>query len=148
MEPGLFRKLYKRELEKLRNEINLYVDEDSLWIVDKKIANSAGHLCLHLLGNLNHFIGFGLGKTNYKRNRELEFMSDEVPRAILLYGINATILIVDSAIKTITCEQLKAEYPILKFEEPTSVEFALTDLLMHLNYHIGQINYHRRFFDN
>lgn len=148
MELGLFRKLYQLELEKLRNEINLYEDEYALWIVDKEITNSAGNLCLHLIGNLKHFIGVGLGEIDYIRNRELEFISDDVPREILVEGINETIAILDATLKTISTETLKNEYPISKFEEPTSIEFALIHLLTHLSYHIGQINYHRRLFDN
>ncbi len=145
---GLIRKGYQRDFEKLKNEINLYKDEYALWIVDKGITTSAGHLCLLLIDDLNHFIGVGLGKTKYERNRELEFILDEVPRAILIYDINTTMIIVDNALKSITSKQLKAEYSNSKFEYPTSVEFVFIHLLMHLNYHIGQINYHRRFLDN
>jgi hypothetical protein len=64
---------YKRDLEKLKTEINLYNNENNLWIIDKNISNSAGNLCLHLIGNLNHFVGAILGKTDYIRNRDLEF---------------------------------------------------------------------------
>ncbi len=45
--------LFRRELEKLKKEIELYKEENNLWIVEKGIANSAGNLCLHLIGNLN-----------------------------------------------------------------------------------------------
>ncbi len=64
---------YKRDLEKLKTEINLYNNENILWVIDKEISNSAGNLCLHLIGNLNYFIGTVLGKTNYFRTRDLEF---------------------------------------------------------------------------
>jgi hypothetical protein len=46
-------------------------------IIADGISNSAGNLCLHLIGNLNHFIGATLGNTGYVRNREQEFSSKE-----------------------------------------------------------------------
>ena len=76
-----------RDLKRLKNEINLYSNEASLWKVEKQIANSAGNLCLHLLGNLNTYIGAELGKTNYIRDRELEFSLKDIPRAELIEKI-------------------------------------------------------------
>jgi len=46
-----------RDLLKLKEEINLYTNEADLWIVRHDIKNSAGSLALHLVGNLNHYIG-------------------------------------------------------------------------------------------
>ena len=65
--------IYERDLNKLRNEIELYSDENKLWIIKSEINNSAGNLCLHLIGNLNHFIGATLGNSDYKRDRNSEF---------------------------------------------------------------------------
>ncbi len=59
--------LYSRDLNKLKAEIEAYQNEENLWIIDKNISNSAGNLCLHLVGNLNHFIGEQLGNTGYVR---------------------------------------------------------------------------------
>jgi hypothetical protein len=67
------RQIFRRDLLKLRQEIASYADEDKIWHIEKKISNSAGNLCLHLVGNLNTYIGAELGKTNYVRNREMEF---------------------------------------------------------------------------
>lgn len=72
--------IFERDLNKLKDEINLYKDENSLWIVKCGISNSAGNLCLHLVGNLNHFIGAVLGNTGYVRNREKEFSAKNLPR--------------------------------------------------------------------
>ena len=65
--------IFNRDLNKLRNEIELYNNEKNLWKVEEQIGNSAGNLCLHLIGNLHAFIGTEIGKTNYIRNRPLEF---------------------------------------------------------------------------
>jgi hypothetical protein len=45
--------LLDRDLKRLKSEIELYKNESNLWITDAEIANSAGNLCLHLIGNLN-----------------------------------------------------------------------------------------------
>ncbi len=142
-----YRKLYKRELEKLKVELSLYKNEKNLWIIDKEIANSGGNLCLHIIGNLNHFIGHVLGKTDYVRNREDEFSLKFIPIKNIIAEIDSTITIVDNTLQNIPEEQLAKEYPIAKFEEETSIEFLLSHLLIHLSYHLGQINYHRRLLD-
>ena len=137
-------KLFNRDLNKLKNEIALYPDDASLWIIDGQIANSAGNLCLHLVGNLNTFIGAQLGHTGYVRNREAEFALKDIPGAELISKIEATIEMVDSVIANLTDEQLVAEYPIVVLETSATTAFFLSHLSTHLSYHLGQVNYHRR----
>lgn len=140
--------LFNRDLNKLKTEIGSYQSEDKIWSIDKNILNSAGNLCLHLIGNLNTYIGAQIGKTNYVRNRELEFSQKDVPQAELIAKIEATIVIVNNALDLLNDEELKKEYPLLVFEAKTSTEFLLIHLTTHLAYHLGQINYHRRLLDN
>ncbi len=78
------RSLYQRDLNKLKMEIGAYQNEENLWKTDKNISNSAGNLCLHLIGNLNHFIGTHLGNTGYVRQRELEFSLKDIPKTELI----------------------------------------------------------------
>ena len=139
--------LFARDLKRLRNEIELYNNEDNLWEIEKNITNSAGNLCLHLIGNLNTYIGIEIGETDYIRNRELEFSLKHIPKADLLKNIDETILVIDSALNKITQEDLIKEYPVVVFDTPTSTEHLLLHLSTHLSYHLGQINYHRRLLD-
>ncbi|QMW02253.1 DinB family protein [Spirosoma foliorum] len=143
----VLKSLFRRDLERLRLEIELYKDESKLWYIEKGIANSAGNLCLHLIGNLNTYIGAELGKTGYVRHRELEFSLKDIPKAELLRMIDETIDVVNKALDMVTDEQLEAEYPTLVFEEPTTTGYFLVHLTTHLTYHRGQINYHRRLLD-
>lgn len=138
--------LFERDLNKLKEEINLYKDESHIWDVKGEIKNSAGNLTLHLLGNLNHFIGAILGNSGYVRNREEEFSDNHVPRTEIIGDIDKTIGIVKSTLSRVSDEQLKKDYPIkvLKNKETMRTEFFLIHLSGHLNYHLGQINYHRR----
>ena len=140
--------LFNRDLLRLKSEINLYKDESKIWIVEKDISNSAGNLCLHLLGNLNTYIGAELGKTNYIRNRELEFSLKNISKKELINQIDSTIAVVEMSLNNITEEEIKSEYPILVFDKKSTLEYLLVHLTTHLTYHLGQINYHRRLLDN
>lgn len=137
-------KLFTRDLDGLINELNLYKNENDLWTVYGDITNSAGNLALHLIGNLQHFIGKELGGTNYVRTREREFSLKNVSRATIIKQIEDTKIMVDKTLKTLDTNKLQDQYPILVFKENTSTEFFLMHLSSHLSYHLGQINYHRR----
>ena len=140
--------LYTRDLNKLRTEILSYNNEKIIWSVDKNMSNSAGNLCLHLAGNLNHFIGAVLGNSGYVRNRDLEFSLKNIPRPELIEKIDRTLDIVTKTLDKLDEDELKKEYPLVVFESKMSTEYFLIHLLSHLDYHLGQINYHRRLLDN
>jgi uncharacterized damage-inducible protein DinB len=140
--------LFDRDLHKLKTEIQLYNHEAKLWIVENRIANSAGNLCLHLVGNLNAYIGAVLGDTGYIRKREEEFSLKNIPRITLIREIENTILVVKNTLDKLSEPDLQKEFPLLIFKEKTSTEYLLIHLSTHLGYHLGQINYHRRLLDD
>lgn len=140
--------IYTRDLTILSREISLYTSENNIWITDKSISNSAGNLCLHLVGNLNTYIGAVLGNSGYVRNRDLEFSLKNIPRNELLNKIDQTITVVENTLNQLQDEQLATEYPVLVWEEKTSTAYLLIHLATHLGYHLGQVNYHRRLLDN
>ncbi len=137
-------KLFDRDLEKLKQEIEAYKAEEDLWIVTNEISNSAGNLCLHLIGNLNHFIGAILGNTGYIRQRDLEFSQTNIPKSKMIEGIDNALVMVKDVLGKLTVHNLQEQYELKVFGEAMSTEFFLTHLLTHLAYHLGQINYHRR----
>lgn len=139
--------LFNRDLNKLKTELELYSNEQTIWLVEKNIANSAGNLCLHLVGNLNAYLGAEIGGTGYIRNRDLEFSLKDIPRAELISKVEATIAVVNNALDLLTEEELEKEYPLLVLSQKTSTEYFLVHLVSHLGYHLGQINYHRRLLD-
>lgn len=139
--------IFGRELEKLKREIELYKDESRLWSIDKGISNSGGNLCLHLIGNLNTYIGKELGGTGYVRNRDLEFSQKNVPRKELLKMIGDTKLMVEKTLDNLSNQQLDKDYPVLVFDYKMTTSFFMVHLVAHLAYHLGQINYHRRLLD-
>jgi hypothetical protein len=136
--------IFIRDLSKLKGEIESYPDENSIWEIRSDINNSAGNLTLHLIGNLNTYIGAELNKTGYIRNRELEFTLKNIPRVQLIQSIEATISVIENVLDQLSVKDLKKEYPTLIWEKKTSTEYVLIHLTTHLAYHLGQINYHRR----
>ncbi len=139
--------LFTRDLNRLRQEIELYKQDENLWKTQEQIANSGGNLCLHLIGNLNTYIGKEIGHSGYMRDREKEFSLKNIPRPYLLRMIDDTIQVVNNSLDNLDENTLANEYPVLVFEEMTSTEYLLVHLATHLTYHLGQINYHRRLID-
>jgi uncharacterized damage-inducible protein DinB len=136
--------LYERDLNKLKAEIEQYADEAHLWKTAERITNSGGNLCQHLTGNLKHFVGSVVGESGYVRNRDAEFSNKGVTKDDLIADIDATRETVLSALAKLTDEDLAKTYPIEVFGQQMTTGYFFTHLTTHFNYHLGQINYHRR----
>jgi uncharacterized damage-inducible protein DinB len=141
------REIIEKNLHKLRDEINAYHDEKKLWYREGSIANPAGNLCLHLVGNLKTYIGVALGGSDYIRNRELEFSLSGLPKSELIAQVEGTIKVVNSTLRNLPDEKLALPFPMKVFEAETTTGYMLVHLAAHLTYHLGQINYHRRLLD-
>ncbi|WP_347921749.1 DUF1572 family protein [Pontimicrobium sp. SW4] len=141
-------KIFNRDLNKLKTEIELYKSESNLWIVDKTVTNSAGNLCLHIIGNLNTYIGAALGNSGYVRQRDLEFSLKDIPKVELLRQVDEVIHIVENTLSKLTSEDLKKEFKRRATEDKMTTGYFLVHLSTHLAYHLGQINYHRRLLDS
>jgi hypothetical protein len=137
-------KLFDRDLLRLEEEINLYESEEAIWTVKGEIKNTTGNLCLHLCGNLQHYIGHNLGNTAYVRNRDNEFAAKDISKADLISEVQKTRQTVRDTLETLKPSVLEAEYPEKVYEYPMTTAYFLIHLTAHLNYHLGQINYHRR----
>lgn len=140
--------IFERDLNKLKEEINFYKNERELWIIEKEINNSAGNLCLHLIGNLNHFIGATLGETGFIRDREIEFSAKNETRQNLINEIEKTMETVKSSLNKLSNDNFDKNFPVEKHGKVVKMDFMLLHLLTHFNYHLGQINYHRRLIQN
>jgi len=132
-----------RDLKKLIKEIEAYTNEDDLWIKVKDLNNSAGTLALHIVGNLNHYVGHTMGGTDYVRNREFEFSGTKVPRKEIVQSIENTLQMVNAIAPQLSEERLYKTFEY-DFAGKQSTLFYLFQFTTHLAYHLGQINYHRR----
>ena len=140
--------LYKRELNRLKDEISAYSDDAIFWKIENDIKNSGGNLTIHLIGNLNHFIGATLGNSGYIRQRNNEFNDKDIPRKLIIDQVNELKTTIEKVFSSLSEENLTNPYPIEVFGKPMTIEYFLIHLYGHLNYHLGQINYHRRLIES
>ncbi len=136
--------LFEKDLWRVIEEIESYESEAHIWKVEGEIANSAGNLTLHVIGNIKHFFGANLGNTGYIRDRDREFADKNVPRVELVKGLKETIEVLKDALNGLSDEDFQKEYSEEIFGGGHTTDEITTYMLIHLNYHLGQINYHRR----
>ncbi|HEY8175822.1 MAG TPA: DinB family protein [Gemmatimonadaceae bacterium] len=133
-----------RELRAVKRELEAYPDDESIWRPVTGVPNTGGTLALHLAGNVQHFFGAILGHDGYKRDREAEFARRDVPRTELLAGLDAAIGSAERTLKTIGDDVFSGPYPEPIAKRTLSASTFLVHLAVHLSYHLGQIDYHRR----
>lgn len=130
------------ELEGLRDavkEMTASVSEEQFWTKPIEPGNSAGHLVLHLTGNLKYFVGAELGKTGYIRDREREFTETNHPsKEQALAGLDEAVAIFRRVVEGLTPEHLAEPHPT---ERLGSVLNALVHLTAHFALHRGQMSY-------
>jgi uncharacterized damage-inducible protein DinB len=137
--------LFARDLTRLIQELENFPDTDSVWKTAPGVANAAGTLALHLEGNLREYIGRQLGKIEYKRDRPLEFSARGVDRAELIAQLEAVVASIPRVIDALSDKDLDAIFPENVTGKPMTTRQFLIHLLGHLNYHLGQVDYLRRF---
>jgi len=138
-----FGKLFSRDLKKLKEEILSYRNEEDLWVLDGDIKNTAGNLAMHLCGNLQHFIGAVLAKSGYVRDRDFEF-SGRKSKSAIIDEIDTTIKVLGTYFEKVDPKEFEQEYPLEVLGYKITTFYFIIHLSGHLNYHLGQINYHRR----
>jgi len=137
--------LYARDLQRLIQEIQAFPDTATLWQTAPGVSNAAGTLALHLEGNLREFIGRQMGQIAFKRDRPLEFSARGVEQAELIARLEAVRDSIPPVIARLTDAELAADNSELYMERPITRHQFLVHLNGHLNYHLGQIDYLRRF---
>ena len=138
---------YERDISKLIEEINLFKNDENIWKTTGSIKNSCGNLVLHIIGGMNYLIGATLANTGYIRNRDEEFTKKEIPKSELVAKLKDLSQMIKRTLGKFDDVRLEAPYPIF-FDKPgASTGYVLTQLSLHLNYHLGQVNYLRRMLE-
>lgn len=140
-------KIFSRDLDKLKAELEAFKEEGHLWQTTGTIQNTAGNLSLHLVGNLKTYIGKNIGGLPYTRDREAEFNAKDVSRQELLRLVEETKQAVAEALQGMPEEKLGEFYRENVLGHKMTNAFFLIHLSAHLSYHLGQINYLRRALD-
>jgi hypothetical protein len=140
--------LFRRDITRLIQQLQAFPDAHALWQTAPGITNSAGNLTLHVEGNLREYIGRQLGDVPYQRRREQEFAPTGLTPGDLIQRIEPMKELIPSVILSLSSPRLEAAYPENVFGAALSTQQYLIHLHGHLNYHLGQIDYLRRFLTN
>jgi uncharacterized damage-inducible protein DinB len=131
--------------EMVRAQTHQWVDpltEEQLWQRPFAHGNSAGHLLLHMTGNLNYYIGARVAETGYVRDRDREFTEPE-PRtkARMLEAFDRTMAMVIETIEKQRADDWQKPYSAER--EPEAAErFAIfLRCAGHAYHHVGQLIY-------
>ena len=139
--------LFERDVISLINEILAYPNDDDLWKIAGEIKNPGGNLALHIAGNLRYYIGHVLNDSGYKRDRKQEFSIKNVSKDEIVELLETANVEVRDCLENMKEERLNDPFPIDVLGYETTVLHFLLHLYGHLNYHLGQINYHRRMIE-
>ena len=124
-------------------QVHRWVDpltQNQFWHHPFAYGNSAGHLILHLTGNLNYYIGARVAGTRYIRDRDREFTEAGKPdKAKVLEAFDQTIAMVVSTVRKQKPEDWMAPYSAEL--EPEAAERFMIFLRCagHAYHHVGQL---------
>lgn len=121
----------------VRECLDLLTDEQ-IWWRPNPSSNSVGNLVIHLCGASRHFLGRGVGGSDYLRNRDGEFAErGPIPKAELRRILDETVVESERVIGGLTEARLLEN---TKNIEATMTAFAvLMRMSHHWAYHTGQI---------
>jgi len=139
-----FAALFRRDLTRLRQQIESFPDDDKLWSTVAGVENPAGNLALHLEGNLREFIGRQMCGIPFVRVRPREFSDKGLTREELCRRVDALIASLPAAIESMPDGKLAEPFPEEFQGRTLSCRQFLIHLYGHFNYHLGQIDYLRR----
>lgn len=139
---------YKNEfvinLNKVKDNLLQFTKEVDIWGKLDGTSNSPANLALHICGNLKNNIGATIGKNGYVRERDLEFTKDNLSRDEVIAEIDSTIKMIEPVLDNLKPEDLNLLFPSIIHEEGQTIGTVLVKIAVHMGYHLGQINYHRR----
>jgi uncharacterized damage-inducible protein DinB len=132
-------------VERVRQKVRTLIDPlspEQLWHRPYAYGNSAGHLLLHLTGNLNYYIGARIAGTGYVRDRPREFSdSTRRPKDEVLQAFDRA---VDLLLATLAA-QGEGDWPSpIEAVGAEDVKDRLTMFVRcvaHLDHHTGQMIY-------
>lgn len=126
-------------------ELHKWVDplsEEQFWKNPFSHGNSAGHLVLHLTGNLSYYVGAQVAGTGYVRNRDLEFAEIRKPAKNEVLGkFDEVIAMVVETIEKQSEEDLCKAYSAEREPEAKDRFTIFLRCAVHFYHHVGQINY-------
>ena len=129
--------------EYIAEHVHKWVDPltpEQFWHNPFSYGNSAGHIILHLTGNLNYYIGARVAETGYTRDRDREFTETERPdKAIVMSAFDKTIAMVVATIRKQKPEDWLAAYSAEREPEADERFMIFLRCAGHAYHHVGQL---------
>jgi uncharacterized damage-inducible protein DinB len=126
-------------------QVHRWVDpltQEQFWHNPFGYGNSAGHLILHLTGNLNYYIGARIAETGYIRDRDREFTETENPdKAKVMHAFDQSIAMVVTTIQKQRSEDWMAAYSAEREPEAEERFMIFLRCAGHAYHHVGQLIY-------
>ena len=117
------------------------LSEEQFWTKPYPYGNSFGHLTLHIIGNLNYYIGTQIANTGYVRDREREFTEESPP---LKEEVSRRLAedLVEATLETQTAETWVNAYGAAGAADFVKDRFGIfLSCAAHFHHHIGQMVY-------
>lgn len=126
-------------------QLHKWVDplsNEQFWRKPCPYGNSAGHLVLHLTGNLNYYIGARVAETGYVRDRHREFTDKQPPpKEEALGAFDRTIEMVVNTIRNQKAGDWGKAYTAEREPEAADRFQIFLRCAGHAYHHVGQIVY-------
>ncbi|MGE0444683.1 MAG: DinB family protein [Vicinamibacterales bacterium] len=117
------------------------LSDEQFWTRPYPYGNSAGHLLLHITGNLNYYIGAQIAGTGYVRDRDREFTDpSRRPKAEVLAALDDAVATVTRTLRAQTAEDWSREYSAVGVPDRNRFGIVLR-CAQHFHHHLGQIIY-------
>ncbi|UCC89168.1 MAG: DinB family protein [Anaerolineales bacterium] len=133
-----------REIERYAQSLIELIDplsQDQLWSRNGGIPNSIGTLTRHLTGNLNHYLGAGILRNGYVRERDREFTETSLPKATIVSDLRAAVEVAKEAVDAIGEREVTQPYTAPSGEEYESLAYHIVRVATHFALHCGQADY-------
>jgi uncharacterized damage-inducible protein DinB len=118
------------------------LSNEQFWRKPYPYGNSAGHLVLHLTGNLNYYVGARVAETGYVRDRDREFSEKQPPhKNEALRAFDQAIAMVVATIRKQSAEDWGKAYTAERESEAGDRFHIFVRCAGHAYHHVGQMVY-------
>lgn len=118
------------------------LSDDEFWLNPYPYGNSIGHLVLHIMGNLNYYIGAQLAATGYLRDREREFTENSpLSKAETLQKLATTIRTVIATLEKQQATDWTMPYSADGVDDVHDRFNIFLRCAVHFHHHIGHMSY-------
>jgi hypothetical protein len=131
-----------RDFGKKVRTLSEKLSEEEFWTKPYPYGNSFGHLALHIIGNLNYYIGAQVAQTGYVRDRDREFSEDvPPPKEEVLRRLDEIVELVVKTLEAQTTDSWGAEYSAVGWESLNNRFTTFLRCAAHFDNHVGQMIY-------